>query len=107
MPPPLPVAQPRSAYRPADAVSIVSDSSIHGGALDPASTTLRGLRKAMRVTRNSYVAALKHADTLDDDDMIDFKQDLDGARKQLWLAAWRLVNQAKTYADSEYVSNQD
>ena len=89
MPPPPPVMQQRLTYRltyrPADAISVVSESSVYGGAMDPISTTLRGLRKALRLTRNEYVAALKHADTLEDDDMIDFPGDLDGARKQVWL----------------------
>ena len=85
MPPPPPVMQQRLTYRPADVISVVSETSVYGGAMDPVSTTLRGLRKALRLTRNEYVAALKHADTLEDDDMIDFPGDLDGARKQVWL----------------------
>ena len=111
MPPPPPVMQQRLTYRltyrPADAISVVSESSVYGGAMDPISTTLRGLRKALRLTRNEYVAALKYADTLEEDDMIDFRGDLDGARKQVWLAAWRLVNHAKAYADAESGSDQD
>ena len=107
MPPPPLVMQQRLMYRPADAISVVSESSVYGGAMDPVSTTLRGLRKALRLTRNEYVAALKHADTLEEDDMIDFRGDLDGARKQVWLAAWRLVSHAKAYADAESGSDQD
>ena len=72
MPPPPPVMQQRLTYRPADASSVVSESSIYGGAMDPVSTTLRGLWKALRLTRNEYVAALKYADTLKEDVMIDF-----------------------------------
>ena len=85
MPPPLPMMQQRLTYRPADVISVISETSVYGGAMDPVSTTLRGLWKALRLTRNEYVAALKHADTLEEDDMIDFPGDLDGARKQVWL----------------------
>ena len=114
MPPPqlpghdaAPGQQRRAPHRPADAVSVVSDTSIYGGAMDPVSVTLRGLRKALRVARNAYVAMLKEADTLDDDDLVEFRQDLDAGRRELWQAAWRLVDKAREYADAESIRNQD
>ena len=106
MPPPLAAATQRP-FRPADAVSVVSDSSVFCGAMDSISTALRGLRKALRLSRNDYVAAMKEYDTLSEDDKLDFRQDLDGARKMVWTAAWRLVKQTRVYADSEVGSNQD
>merc|ERR1711911_198539 len=87
--------------------SVVSDSSVYAGAMDPVATTLRGLRKALRNTRNAYMSALKQADTLDDDDILDFYQDMDCLRKEVWLAAWRLVNQTRTYAHAESTNNPD
>ena len=85
MPPPLIPGQRIKAFRPIDCVSVVSNSSVYAGAMDPVSTTLRGLRKTLR---NAYMAALKTADTLDEDDILDFYQDMDGLRKEVWLAAW-------------------
>ena len=106
MPPPA-LPQQRVQHRPADAVSVVSDSSVFAGAQDVISVTLRGLQKALRLVRNDWVAMLKQADTLGEDDLIEYREDLDGQRKMVWQAAWRLVNQAKTYADGELASNQD
>ena len=107
MPPPSLPNQRRKAFRPTDCVSVVSDSSVYAGAMDPVATTLRGLRKALRNTRNAYMSALKQADTLDDDDILDFYQDMDCLRKEVWLAAWRLVNQTRTYAHAESTNNPD
>ena len=107
MPPPLNPGQRKQTNRPVDCVSIVSDSSVHGGAMDPISVMLCGLRKALRTSRNAYMAALKTANTLDEDDLLNYQQDMDALRKELWLAAWRLVSNAKTYADAESASNQD
>ena len=53
------------------------------------------------------MAVLKTANTLDEDDLLNYQQDMDALRKELWLAAWRLVSNAKTYADAESASNQD
>ena len=107
MPPPSLPNQRRKTYRPTDCVSVVSDSSVYAGAMDPVATTLRGLRKALRNTRNAYMLALKTADTLNDDDILDFYQDMDCLRKEVWLAAWRLVNQTKTYSHAESTNNPD
>ena len=107
MPPPSLPNQRRKTFRPTDCVSVVSDSSVYAGAMDPVATTLRGLRKALRNTRNAYMSALKQADTLDDDDILDFYQDMDCLRKEVWLAAWRLVNQTRTYAHAESTNNPD
>ena len=76
MPPPA-LPQQRVQHRPADAVSVVSDSSVFAGAQDVISVTLRGLRKALRIVRNDWVGMLKQADTLDDDDRIEYREDLD------------------------------
>ena len=105
MPPPLIPGQRKQTYRPVDCVSVVSDSSVHGGAMDPISVTLRGLRKVLRTARNTYMAALKNADTLDEDNLLDYQQDMDALCIELWLAVWRLVSIAKMYA--ELASNQD
>ena len=73
--------------------------------MDQASVTLRGLRKALRTARNAYMGALITADTLNEDDILDYYQDMDALRKEMWQASWRLVNNAKMYADAE--SDQD
>ena len=93
--------------RPDDVASVASDSSVHGGAQDPVTTTLRGLRIALNRARDRYVACLKEGDEMDDQELDDNKPDIDAARQRLWGAAWRFVNQTKTHADAETASDQD
>ena len=101
MPPPPTVPQLRRPIRPEDVASVASDSSVYAGIGDAVTVALRGLRKTMKAKRDEYVAVLKEADKMDDDEFDDSKPDIDATRQRLWSATWRYVNQSRTYADAE------
>ena len=61
----------------------------------------------MTRARNEYVSTMSEADRMENDEYEEAKPDVDAARKRLWAAAWRYVNQAKEYADAEMASDPD